>query len=265
MTYDRTLIQIRERSFLDLMDLALLVVRRRPGKLLLAAAIGIIPLTLLNCWMFSNYWPAPLLDNDPTNWLLVLFLEAPWATAPLTVMLGGLMFDRPPKTLAFAERVVRALPSFILVHVLLRGVLGITFFLLPIIPGRLWFASEVILLERTGGFKALRRCSQLSTDRFGPFFRMAVAQLGFGVVFVLCFWVGTGAITSTVFKRSLTWEAPSFSAWSIFRLQLGVWTAIAFFSIARFLIYIDQRIRAEGWELKLRLQTVGRELAEGRS
>ena len=30
MTYDRTLIVIRERSFLDLIDLALLVVRDRP-------------------------------------------------------------------------------------------------------------------------------------------------------------------------------------------------------------------------------------------
>ena len=259
MAYDRTLIQIRERSFLDLMDLALLVVRSRGGTLVLAAAIGIIPFAALNCWIASN------LDDDPGDWLVVLFFEAPWATAPLTVVLGGLMFDQPPPTLAVVGRLVRALPSFILVHVLLRGGLGITFLLLPLIPGRLWFASEVILLERTGGFKALRRCSQLSTDRFGPFFRMALAQLGFGLIFTLCFWIGTGAITSTVFKRSLTWEEPSYSAWSVLRLQLGVWTAVAFFTVARFLIYIDQRIRAEGWELKLRLQTVGRELAEGRS
>ena len=33
MTYDRTLIVIRERSFLDLLDLALLVVRDRPVAL----------------------------------------------------------------------------------------------------------------------------------------------------------------------------------------------------------------------------------------
>ena len=34
MTYDRTLIVIRERSFLDLLDLALVVVRDRPIVLL---------------------------------------------------------------------------------------------------------------------------------------------------------------------------------------------------------------------------------------
>ena len=148
---------------------------------------------------------------------------------------------------------------------MLRGLLGITFLLLPLIPGRLWFASEVILLEKTGGLKALRRCSQLSTDRFGPFFRQALAQLVFGLIFAFCFWIGTGAAVSTVFKRSLTWEDPLATDWGDLRFQLGIWIAIAFFSVARFLIYIDQRIRSEGWELRLRLQTVGRDLIEGQS
>lgn len=259
MAYDRTLIQIRERSFLDLMDLALLVIRRRPITLVLAAAAGIIPFAVL------NYWVIHTLGDDPTDWPVILFFEAPWATAPLTIVLGGLMFDQPPHTLAVIGRIVRAFPSFILVHVLLRGLMGVTFFLLPLIPGKLWFASEVILLEKTGGFQALRRCSQLSTDRFGPFFRTALAQLTFGLIFIVCFWIGTGAISSTVFKRSLAWEEPGFTTWSLFRFHFGVWIAIAFCSVARFLIYIDQRIRTEGWELKLRLQTVGRELSEGRS
>jgi hypothetical protein len=68
-----------------------------------------------------------------------------------------------------------------------------------------------------------------------------------------------------LFKRSLTWEQPSLTDWSSLRFQLGLWIAIAFFSVARFLIYIDQRIRAEGWELRLRLQAVGRELTEHQS
>jgi hypothetical protein len=259
MAYDRTLIQIRERSFLDLMDLALLVVRRRPGTLILAAAAGIVPFAILNQWVLNDP------EADFSNWPALFYFEAPWATAPLTVVLGGLMFDQPPRVLTVTGRVLRALPSFLFFHLLLRGVLGITVLLLPVVPGRLWFSSEVILLEKTGGLRALRRCAQLSTDRFGFFFRQALAQLGFGLTFALCFWVGTGAALSALFKRSLTWEQPLRSDWSELRLQLGFWIAIAFFSVARFLIYIDQRIRTEGWELKLRLQTVGREQAEGRS
>ena len=46
------------------------------------------------------------------------------------------------------------------------------------------------------------------------------------------------------------------------RFQLALWLAIAFFTVARFLTYIDHRIRKEGWEIKLRLQHVGRVLEE---
>jgi hypothetical protein len=44
------------------------------------------------------------------------------------------------------------------------------------------------------------------------------------------------------------------------RFQLGVWIAIAFFAVGRFLIYLDERIRGEGWEVRLRLQSAIREL-----
>ena len=44
------------------------------------------------------------------------------------------------------------------------------------------------------------------------------------------------------------------------RFQVGVWIAIAFFAVGRFLIYIDERIRGEGWEIRLRLQAAIREL-----
>ena len=48
MANDRTLVQIRERSYLDLLDLVLLVVRQRPRALGLAAAAGIAPFAAVN-------------------------------------------------------------------------------------------------------------------------------------------------------------------------------------------------------------------------
>ncbi len=92
-----------------------------------------------------------------------------------------------------------------------------------------------------------------------------LCQLSFGLVFALCFWMGTGAGISALIKSELTWYRPFLTDSSGLRFQLGVWIAIAFFGVARFLIYIDQRIRSEGWELRLRLQAVGRDLEEGRS
>jgi len=259
MANDRTLVQIRERSYLDLFDLALLVVRRRPRTLGLAAAAGIAPFAALNYWLLSDP------ESSPVLWPALLFLEAPWATAPLTLVLGGLMFDRPPRAGVILWRLTLALPSLILVHVLLRAIMATTVLLFPLIPGQLWFANEVILLEKAPGLRALRRCWQLSGGRAGEFFLQWVGQLFFGLIFALCFWVGTGAGISALIKSELTWYRPFLTDFSGLRFQLGVWIAITFFGVARFLIYIDQRIRAEGWELRLQLQAAGRDMEEARS
>ena len=44
--------------------------------------------------------------------------------------------------------------------------------------------------------------------------------------------------------------------------QVGTWIAIAFFGVVRFLTYIDQRIRLEGWEVELRLRAAGAALED---
>jgi hypothetical protein len=258
MAHDRTLVQIRERSYLDLLDLALLVVRHRPRTLALAAAAGIVPFAALNHWVLSDpEFPRAL-------WPALLFLEAPWATAPLTLVLGGLMFDQQPRAGSILRRITLAVPTLILTHLLLRGLLVITVVLTPVVLAQLWFSNEVILLEKAHGWKAIRRCWQLSSGRSGGFFLQWIGQLFFGLVFALCFWLGTGAGFSALFKNTLTWDRPFLNDFSGLRFQLGAWIAIAFFGVARLLIYIDQRIRSEGWELRLRLQAVARDMNERR-
>jgi hypothetical protein len=249
-----TLIQIRERSYLDLLDLALLVIRHRPRRLALAAVIGIAPFAALNFWLLSNP------DFSRALWPVLLFLEAPWATAPLTVVLGGLMFGQPPGFGSVLRRLVVALPALFLMHVIVRCGLTITMILFWLVPARLWFASEVILLERSSGWKAIGRSFQLTRDRPGEFVLRWLGQLFFGLVFALCFWLGTSAVAKALFESELTWERPVLTDTSGLRFQLGVWIAIAFFAVGRFLIYIDERIRGEGWEVRLRLQAAIREL-----
>ena len=89
MTYDRTLIVIRERSFLDLIDLTMLVIRDRPLTLGLTALVGIAPWAALN---------AALL-RDPEfplyTWLALLALtdvdqvDTIFHTAALIELMGG--------------------------------------------------------------------------------------------------------------------------------------------------------------------------------
>ena len=257
MAQEPTLIQIRERSYLDLLDLALLVVRHRPRRLALAAAMGIAPFAALNFWLLSNpEFPRAL-------WPVLLFLEAPWATAPLTVVLGGLMFGQPPAFGLVLRRLVVGLPALFLIHVIVRYALSMTMILFWIVDARLLFASEVILLERSAGWRAIGRCLQLTRNRPGEFFLQWLGQLFFGLIFALCFWLGTSAAAMALFESELTWERPVLADTSGLRFQLGVWIAIAFFAVGRFLMYIDERIRGEGWEVRLRLQAAIRELEGG--
>jgi hypothetical protein len=245
---DRTLIQIRERSFLDLLDLALVVVRRRPLTLGLAALAGVAPCAAINAYLTSDP------EFNPFLYIVLLIVEAPWATAPLTIVLGSLMFGERPRPLGVLKVLGRGLPSMIVHQLILRGILGFFIILYPLIPSRLAFLDEVILLERGKLFSAVRRSSTLCGARGGEFFGQWLAQMAFGVLFVGCFWFGTGALFSAQVTSEVTCEQPDVGSLYGFRCQLAIWLEITFFGVARFLTYIDQRIRLEGWEVKHRLQ-----------
>ena len=59
--------------------------------------------------------------------------------------------------------------------------------------------------------------------------------------------------------------------WSIGFVELAVvwpvsvWLTAGFFSIVRFLTYIDLRIRQEGWEVELRIRAEALKLEQGAS
>ena len=256
MATDHTLIQIRERSFPDLLDLALVVVRSRPKTLGVAALAGVLPCAALNLWLTS----------DPTfpflGYVGLVALEAPWATAPLTVVLGALMFGDRPTAGQVVRSLVRGLPAMIAYQVVLRAVLMTTVVLYPIVPTKLAFLDEVILLEHGRFWGVFRRGSTLCGRRGSDLFGQWAAQLFFGLLFVACFWAGTGAMANALTSSELTWDRPGLSDFLGLRFQVAVWIAISFFGVVRFLTYIDQRIRLEGWEVKLRLQAVGRAMEE---
>jgi hypothetical protein len=270
MIYDRMLIQIRERSFLDLLDLTLLVIRERPLALGLAALAGIAPFAALNVWLLSD--PA----FPPSRWIVLLLMEAPWVTAPLTLVLGDLMFSLKPSLKRYSNSLVVSLPALVFTQLVLRGLLLVTvigylsaiwrfaFLDEVILLDRLrWVQDKVILQKQLRGFLAvLRRSKSLSNGFESILFLRWMAQIVLGLTFALCFQVGTESISSTFIGHDLTWYQPALSDLSGFVFQIAVWIAIAFFGVFRFLSYIDRRIRIEGWELELRLREAGRGVEE---
>jgi hypothetical protein len=259
MAYEHTLVQIRERSFLEVHDLALVVLRNRPVPIGVAALVGVAPAAALNAWLASDpEFPLPL-------FALLVLLEIPPATAPLTMVLGGLMFGQRPSAGQVLLRLLRAGPALFVYQFLLRGFLSMTVLLYPVIPSKLVFLNEVILLERVPFWQTLRRCETMCARRSGDLFAQWLAQLFFAAMFVLCFWLGTGVALSALTTSELTWEQPGWGSLYDLRFQLTIWLTIVYLTVARFLTYIDHRIRKEGWEIELRLGDVARTIEEARA
>jgi len=256
MTYDRTLIEIRERSFLDLLDLALLVVRDRPLSLALAALAGALPWAALNIWLLANP------SFPPFAWPALLLLEAPWATAPLTLVLGDLMFGVKPRPRTICLALLISLPALVLAQFVVRGLLLLFVVMYPLMPAQYAFLDEVILLERVSIFQIFHRCRVLSRGFEGELFLRWIGQISLGAIFALCFWMSAETLSGALAGDELTWYRPGLGDLGGLFFQTGIWIAIAYFGVFRFLSYIDRRIRLEGWALELRLKAVGRALEE---
>ncbi len=250
---ERTLVQIRERSAVDLLDLALVVVRRKPRTLGLAALVGIAPFAAFNAWLF---------ESSPDLWpivpMAIWMLEAPFATAPLTLVLGGLMFGQRPTAGKVVSSLLRALFSLIMI----QGLVRVFCF------GWLWtglaFANQVILLERGRWWKIFGRGGDLASGRWGELFLLRLFQVVLTYLFATLFFIGMSAIGQLMVAEEVTWDVPEGSLYAGWMFQSPIWLATAFFAVARFLTYIDQRIRLEGWEVELRLRAIGEAMQEAR-
>jgi hypothetical protein len=256
MTYDQTLIVVRERSFLELLDLALVVVRDRPVVLGLAALAGVAPFAALDIWLLSDP------EFPRLVFFLLLLVEAPWATAPLTLVLGDLMFGVRPQIGVILQRLALSLPALLVTQLVCRGLLLLTGVGYLLVPLQFSFLSEVVLLERLGPFRSVIRSRSLNRGFEGELFMRWMGQIIVGLIFAVCFRMGAETVGSVLAGSELTWDRPGLGDRGGLLFQTGVWIAIAFFGIVRFLAYIDRRIRLEGWEIELRLRRVGHALEE---
>ena len=195
------------------------------------------------------------------GWMMLLLLEAPWATAPLTMVLGDLMFEVPPRLPRMSKTLFSSLPALLIGQLLVRGLdARDRSSVIPSCHRNMPYLNEVILLERVAAHRQFRRSRTLNRGFEGESFIRWLGQIFLGAIFAFCFWMSANAIGSTLIGNELTWANPGMADLSGGLFQAGVWIAIAFFGVYRFFSYIDRRIRLEGWELDLRLKAVARGL-----
>jgi len=256
LTVDQTLIKIRERSTFDLLDLAFVRVRNRAWPILVASIAGCLPFAVLNLWLTHE-------DPEFPGYLyfVLLAVEMPWATIPLTVVLGGMIFGERPSAGKVVKAAVRGFIPLFLFQFLLRGIMVVIWILIPVLPARLAFLNEVILLERGRWRRVYDRTGILCGDQGGQMFLRAILHMILGAGFILAFWWAW-----QVFRKVAVfgdeWDEIDYPTFYVASIQVGFWIAVSFFGIVRFLTYIDQRIRLEGWEVELRLRQVGAAMEE---
>ena len=285
MQFDKTTIAIRERSMLDTLDLSLHVLREYAGPLAAAMLLGVVPLMAVNLALIG--WMDRGMDEEsglPWRFLyhvsLQIYLQAPLGGVFATAYLGQAVFLEEPRFRQVIGDVVRMLPRIAWCHLLIRGIV-LGWFLLLMVDRHsrfdgAWevglllmlvgyaalirafrpFINEIVLLERTPLRSSDdrvttvgRRSRVLHGANAGEWLARGLGSCLLGVLLTLSVY-GT-----MYFVASVAWadwsQGPRLAR---ILLPLAMWIVAGFFTVFRFLTYLDARIRQEGWEVELRLR-----------
>ena len=253
---DKARIAIRERSFIDILDLALRVLYRFARPLAVAWLAGVAPAMIVNSAALYPLREVNAGLDLPLPYMLLMVLlvvwEIPLITAPMTLYLGQATFQERPAARQIAWEFLGSLGQLILYQVLLR------------VPLLAWpYLNEVILLERNPMIarrrfanSTSRRCVELHMHEGGDVFVRALFSAGVALVLAAALWVSIGMIRSLLLS-DLDWDNPVFTFW----FQLSLWVVAGYFTVVRFLCYLDRRIRREGWEVELLMRAEGERLS----
>ena len=258
MQLDKTRITVRERGYLEILDLALRVTRVYARVLVPALAAGVVPMMVLNHWLLAGY--REIDPGYPARYIMLTLLliawEAPLATAPATLCLGRVLFAQRSDAGTIVRHFGGSLPQLLIYQVLLR----------PFYLGRPYL-NEVILLERnpmrrtgSSGRSTLSRSRALHRGEGGLLLgrslgAVAIAAALWGSILGSIFLVGTVLLGPWEWEAEgpvNTFGAPS--RWLWLYLPLSLWVVVGYLTVVRFLSYLDLRIRREGWEVELAMR-----------
>ena len=288
MQLDKTSIVIRERGLFELLDLTLCVLRGYGGSLLACWFVGCAPFALLNLWLFREHWHPETFGDGWMNtylWhsLMLVMWELPLATAPMTMYLGQSLFLEQPTPGGIVRSLLSRWGQIVFFSIFLRGMylawptlafisdgepgmiglasviavlgLGFTFFFWP-------YANEVLLLERNplfarrGEVNTWRRVLALHGHATGDVFGRSMICMFIAGVLGMSLW-----LAAIDLHQKVMLEQEVLPAVNAAYFQITIWFVAGFFTVVRFLSYLDLRIRTEGWEIELLLRAEGAKIA----
>ncbi len=288
MQLDKTRLVVRERSYVELLDLALLVIRHHALVWAALLVIGTAPMIALNAWLlyeWVQYFVEASLVGSPEAesgfgyvcvMVAMILVEAPLATAPITLMLGQVMFQDRLDARQLVSDLVGSLPQLLAAvlyrFVLLLPVLAVLYVpedgqwvaSLIVITGLIYLVrvagrphlSEIILLERNSwrrrnrdDISTARRNKDLHQRYAGELIGHWLTTVFLAGCLSVCGWYAIRAARGVMTNRWLLDE----TMWSVY-LQVAIWLVLGYFTVVRYLGYLNLRIRTEGWEVELALR-----------
>lgn len=247
----RARVAFRDRSFMDILDLALRFVRTHAGiygrvTLVVVAPLAAIAIASAQLWGWGIGF-------------CIAFLTSLVAEVPFTVLASRLVFQDRVAARDVLRDSLRDLPRmlgmrfvWLVVVAFASNCLFVPVFYVGAVA---LFVSEVMLLERSSLGAAIRRSHRIATSALGD------AAIGFLAAVLLPL---IGVVLAEVAGRMLLQEVLQFRApapfWetggsSVLTL-LGWFAVIPYTTTARFFVYLNSRTRAEGWDIQTRFAAI---------
>ncbi len=251
-------IVLRSRRAMEVVDLSLRFLRHlAPRPYLWLALYTLVP-AWLGCVLLRHFFDCSWLVVWSVAWILSSLLELPFLS-----LAGLLLFDRQ----ASVGRVLREALRLLLPFAMARTMVWVACaFSIVIVIGPLLvaagycFVPEALVLERASAWRSLGRARKFLRARSGVGIETVLLRSFFIIAFVLL----AEMVLRSVVVDGLDWaiddEMLFEEGGSTFAL-LGLFAAVPYTTTFRFLAYINERTRQDGWDVQVALMP----LAQGES
>ena len=293
MKFDQTSIAIRERSNLEIYDLAAIVMVRHIRPIMVLLLLNALPFALLDYylvgWVTDVSFSYGFSSLYYTMMLALIATQAQLGTCLITIFMGRVMFMEEHSVRAVLRLFFKRLPYFLFSQGILRLALfavllawvtpheerpqfgGFYSGLIMIAATGILVRSlrpylpEVIFLEQTPLKKKgdLPSLSERSENlhwlaRYSIMWQFILMRV---TVPLMLFAVHSVFI---MLDSMLSIRANSEQSLQPFYLLASGWFVAAFFAVVQFLMYINVRIRQEGWSVDLKFRSENTLLRQSR-
>jgi hypothetical protein len=246
-------VALRQRTLTDVADLAVRFCASHAGAYARVSLAVVVP-------AFAASLAAAHAGGWAIGWTVAVVLAA-LADAPFVALASRLVFTDTVRARDVVRVAARAVPSIAAARLVQLLAFALSFFLVGLpwlwVGPHLFFVVEVLVLERAGVVGAFGRATRLGKIRFGEAFSAMVLLLLVRLAFTaFADLAGREVLTGLLEIKPPPGLATAGGSWLALA---GWWLAVPIVASARFLVYLDVRTRAEGWDIQTRFAALAAE------